>query len=136
MNQPPEPADSSPLAERMALLGIHEEDLEEQFIQGSGPGGQKINKTANCVRLVHLPSGLGVSCQESRSREQNRELARIRLCELIEAAALRRRLAKAKARAAARARHRRPGPAEKRRLRESKSRHSRKKQERRPPPGE
>lgn len=34
-----------------------EGDLEEQFVRGSGPGGQSVNKTSNCVVLTHLPTG-------------------------------------------------------------------------------
>jgi peptide chain release factor len=55
---------------------IREEDVEESFIRGSGPGGQKINKTSSCVMLKHLPTGIVVRCQESRSQHRNRELAR------------------------------------------------------------
>lgn len=72
------------LEERMARLGIEEEDLHESFILGSGSGGQKINKTNSCVFLKHIPSGLQVKCQESRSREANRQLARELLCDAFE----------------------------------------------------
>ncbi len=72
------------LAERMAKLGIREEDLKEKFILGSGSGGQKINKTSSCVYLKHLPSGLEVKCQKDRSREMNRFYARRELCEKLE----------------------------------------------------
>ncbi len=72
------------LCERMARLGIVERDLAEQFVLGSGSGGQKINKTSSCVRLGHAPSGLSVKCQESRSREENRFRARRILCDLME----------------------------------------------------
>ncbi|KAL7056595.1 hypothetical protein AAHC03_021035 [Spirometra sp. Aus1] len=58
---------------------LQETDLEEQFVCGWGPGGQKINKTANCVILKHIPTGLIVKCQESRQLHRNRELARERL---------------------------------------------------------
>jgi protein subunit release factor A len=34
-----------------------EADLEENFISGSGPGGQNVNKSTNCVYLKHLPTG-------------------------------------------------------------------------------
>lgn len=37
---------------------IKEEDLDEQFIRGSGPGGQAVNKTNNCVLLLHKPTGM------------------------------------------------------------------------------
>ena len=72
------------LAERMQRCNIREEDLVEKFILGSGKGGQKINKTASCVYLKHLPTGLAVKCQRERSRELNRYIARRELCEKIE----------------------------------------------------
>lgn len=53
-----------------------ETEIEENFLKGSGPGGQKINKTSCAVQLKHLPSGTVVKCQETRSREQNRKIAR------------------------------------------------------------
>ncbi len=64
------------LVNEMRKEGIREEDLLEKFIAGSGPGGQKINKTHSCVYLKHLPTGLEVKCQQSRSREMNRLYAR------------------------------------------------------------
>lgn len=73
------------LRQWMSKLGIEEQDLVEQFILGSGKGGQKIQKTSSCVRLHHQPSGISVKCSESRSRENNRFAARHRLCEKIEA---------------------------------------------------
>lgn len=39
---------------------LHEEDLDEQFVRGSGPGGQATNKTSNCVVLRHIPTGIVV----------------------------------------------------------------------------
>lgn len=71
------------LSEWMAKLHINEADLIEKFILGSGSGGQKLHKTASTVYLKHLPSGLDVKCQESRSREDNRYFARERLCEKL-----------------------------------------------------
>ncbi|GLV34231.1 uncharacterized protein CBL_00162 [Carabus blaptoides fortunei] len=41
-----------------------------------GPGGQAVNKTANCVVLKHKPTGITVKCHESRSLDQNRKIAR------------------------------------------------------------
>ncbi|KAI9511311.1 RF-1 domain-containing protein [Russula earlei] len=55
---------------------LNESDLEESFVRGSGPGGQSINKTQNNVQLLHKPTGIRVSCQETRSLEQNRKIAR------------------------------------------------------------
>lgn len=42
------------------LLALSETELEEQFVRGSGPGGQATNKTNNCVVLKHIPSGIVV----------------------------------------------------------------------------
>ena len=67
----------------MAEASVFEEDLEESFILGGGPGGQKTNKTSNVVRLEHEPSGVSVRCGETRSRETNRWLARRTLAETI-----------------------------------------------------
>lgn len=39
---------------------LNEDELEEQFVRGSGPGGQATNKTSNCVVLKHTPSGIVV----------------------------------------------------------------------------
>ncbi|MCD6501541.1 peptide chain release factor-like protein [bacterium] len=76
---------SEELEARMKRLGIREEDITERFIHGSGRGGQKKNKSANCVYLKHKPSGIEVKIQKSRSREVNRFLARRILCDKIEA---------------------------------------------------
>lgn len=72
------------LRERMTRLGIREEDFRETFIRSSGPGGQKVNKTATCVYLVHLPTGLSVKCQQERSQALNRFFARRLLLDRIE----------------------------------------------------
>lgn len=68
------------LEREMTRLGIREQDIEEKFIKGGGPGGQKINKSASCVYLQHLPSGIEVKCQKTRSLAQNRFHARRELC--------------------------------------------------------
>lgn len=72
------------LLERMGVLGISEADLEENFIRGSGKGGQKINKTSSCVQLVHCPSGIEIRCQQTRSQADNRYWARRELCDRIQ----------------------------------------------------
>jgi protein subunit release factor B len=73
------------LRERMAGLGIREEDLAEQFIRASGSGGQKVNKTSSCVQLRHAPSGIEIKCQSSRLQGSNRFFARRDLCDKLEA---------------------------------------------------
>jgi len=72
------------LYERMAALQIREEDLTENFIRGSGSGGQKINKTSSCVQLLHAPSGIEIKCQSSRLQSSNRFFARRDLCDKLE----------------------------------------------------
>jgi peptide chain release factor len=72
------------LAARMERLHIREEDLVEKFIHGSGPGGQKINKTSSTVYLKHIPSGIEIKCSHDRSQDLNRFLARRMLCERLE----------------------------------------------------
>ena len=67
----------------MVEASVYDADLEESFILGSGPGGQKTNKTSNVVRLLHIPSGIQVKCGSQRSREINRWLARRALAEEI-----------------------------------------------------
>ena len=68
---------------RMESYGVQECDLVEQFVQGFGPGGQKINKTSSCVVLSYPPKGIVIKCQQARSRALNRYYARVELCELI-----------------------------------------------------
>lgn len=55
---------------------LSEKDLKEQFVRGSGPGGQATNKNANCVVLKHLPTGVVVKSHQSRSLDVNRKEAR------------------------------------------------------------
>lgn len=72
------------LQNRMAKLGLREETLEEQFIHGSGAGGQKINKTSVVVVIKHPPSGLVIRCMQTRSQSMNRYFARRMLVEKLE----------------------------------------------------
>ena len=65
--------------ERIKALKIRESDLQETFAHSSGPGGQNVNKVATAVRLRHLPTGISVTVQDSRSQSRNRQLARERL---------------------------------------------------------
>jgi protein subunit release factor B len=115
------------LAAQMRRLGLREEDLVEKFVQGSGRGGQKLNKTSSCVYLRHVTSGLEVKCQRTRARELNRFLARRELCERIEERVLgeasRRRMAAERIRRQKRRRSRRQKErmlADKRRVSEKK----------------
>ena len=55
------------------------ENCRFEAIRGSGPGGQKRNKTSNAIRLTHLPTGIHVFAEESRSQAENKHRALRRL---------------------------------------------------------
>ena len=105
---------------RMAQLGLRESDLEETFARSSGPGGQNVNKVSTAVRLLHRPSGVSVTVQDSRSQAQNRRLARERLLDAVEQAEQKRRAAEIAQREKARRRRSARPAALKRRILESK----------------
>jgi protein subunit release factor B len=69
---------------RLAALGVRPDEVDERFIRGGGPGGQKINKTSSTVVLRHRPTGIEVRCQAERSQTANRERAWELLCEKLE----------------------------------------------------
>lgn len=107
---------------RLDTLGIIPADVEEKFVRGSGPGGQKINKTSSTVCLRHRPTGVEVRVQRERSQAANRELAWQELCEKLESAL---RQAEAVRRAAVEKERRRKRPktrGQKRRMVETKRR--------------
>ena len=68
----------------MHNCNLLENDIEETFVRSSGAGGQKVNKSSTCVHLKHIPSGLAVKVQKSRSQGLNRYYARKQMCELLE----------------------------------------------------
>lgn len=121
------------LQQRMAALGINDDDLIEKFVRGTGSGGQKINKTSSTVYLKHEPSGIEIKCQASRSQAMNRFQARTELCDQLEArrekAKLARRQAAEKLR---RAKRKRPRGVKERILKSKHKRSDVKKQRRKP----
>jgi peptide chain release factor len=118
------------LADRMRKLEISEADLEESFARSSGPGGQNVNKVSTAVRLRHLPSGISVTVQDSRSQAVNRKLARERLLDAIDCGREGQRMAEIAKREKER-RRRSPRPAAlKRKILESKRRRAELKKQR------
>ena len=129
------PETISRIRELMEEASVFEEDIDESFILGGGPGGQKTNKTSNVVRLSHEPSGLMVKCGETRSRETNRWLARRMLAEaILEREKGRKSAARAKAEKIRRQKRRR-SRRQKQKMLDDKHAHSAKKAARRAPPG-
>ena len=63
---------------------LNEAELEEIFERSSGPGGQNVNKTSTKVTLRHIPTGVSVTVQDSRSQFKNREIARERLLKALQ----------------------------------------------------
>ena len=110
------------LVERMRKLEISEADLVESFARSGGPGGQNVNKVSTAVTLRHLPTGVSVTVQDSRSQAANRKLARERLLDAIESAREGQRMAEIAKREKER-RRKSPRPAAlKRKILESKRR--------------
>ena len=120
------------IRELMAEASVFEEDIEESFILGGGPGGQKTNKTSNVVRIRHEPSGLNIRFGETRSREDNRWLARRALAEAILERENKRKSARRQEAEKKRRQKRRRSRRQKQRMLEEKHAHSEKKAARKP----
>lgn len=103
---------------------LREEDLEETFARSGGPGGQNVNKVSTAVTLRHVPSGVSVTVQDSRSQAMNRKLARERLREAIERRHSERRAAEQAGREQVRRRNSPRPRALKRRILETKRKRS------------
>lgn len=107
---------------RMQALGLHADDLREDFRRSSGPGGQNVNKVETGVTLVHEPTGEMVRAEDTRSRHRNRELALERLLERLEARKKQVLLEKRAAAAKLRRQKARRSPGTKAKIRAEKSR--------------
>lgn len=67
------------VAEINEAEGLNINEIQFQMVRSSGPGGQHVNKTSSAVRATHLPTGLSVFVQDSRSQHQNKKTAIERL---------------------------------------------------------
>lgn len=121
----------APLRTRFASLGIRPDDVEERFVRGGGPGGQKINKTSSTVWLRHHPTGLEARCQAGRSQAANRLRAWAELLGKLERRTRERAAAARAAREQERRRTRQKSCAQKARMIEAKKHRARIKRSRR-----
>jgi protein subunit release factor B len=110
----------SQIFEKLAALGVRASEVEEKFVRGSGPGGQKINKTSSTVWLRHGPTGIEVRCQRERSQTANRAVAWAELVAKLEARIRVARLAVVAKREAERRRNRPKSRGQKLRMIQSK----------------
>ena len=66
---------------KQKLFSVTAKHCRWDYYKGSGAGGQKRNKTENCVRCTHEPSGAVGKSEEGRSKEQNKKKAFRRMAE-------------------------------------------------------
>lgn len=108
------------IVDRLVAVGARADEVDERFVRGAGPGGQKINKTSSTVWLRHRPTGVEVRCQRERSQVANRELAWVELCARLEERARAAAAARIDAREAERRRTRQKSRGQKARMIEAK----------------
>lgn len=66
-------------------IDIPQDDVRIDVFKSSGAGGQNVQKNSTAIRLLHVPTGIIVTCQNERSQLQNREVAfRVLKAKLLE----------------------------------------------------
>lgn len=68
-------AEVMPQVETDLEVQISPEDVKMEVFRSSGAGGQNVQKTSTAVRLIYIPTGMIVTCQDQRSQLQNKETA-------------------------------------------------------------
>ena len=64
-----------PVIDDRIKIDIKESDVRTDVMRSGGAGGQHVNKTESAVRLTHIPTNIGVKCQQDRSQHRNRAMA-------------------------------------------------------------
>ena len=64
-------------------FNLSKKDLKIENVYSSGAGGQNVNKNATAVRILHIPTGIQVKCQQERTASQNHEIAMRQLSSIL-----------------------------------------------------